>query len=171
MTRTLRILVAATAVILLAFLLVSNTGASDEPQVVKVNLRDYRVDLSQFSVAPGKTVRFIVENDGATAHQLTIEPWAGQVDANVPADLVVAPNTSRTLDKTFSPGVYRVECNEWDHAERGMVTALAVGAAPRRTFPLQMDLIVPLLGLFVGATFIISDALGLRLVKSKGTTA
>ncbi len=167
MTRTLRLLIAIVVVFLLAFAIVGNTGASVEPQVLDVTLTDSQVSLSQFSVAPGKSVHFIVDNRGTLAHQLRIEPYAGATAASTIDEPVVAPNTIRSFDLTLGPGVYRIECSLWDHAERGMANALAVQSAPTRTFPVQMDMLIPLMALVAGCIFIIGDALGLRLRRGE----
>ncbi len=165
MTRTLRLLIAIVVVFLLAFAIVGNTGASVEPQVLDVTLTDSQVSLSQFSVAPGKSVRFVVDNRGTMAHQLRIEPYVGATAGSTIDEPVVAPNTIRTFDLTLSPGVYRIECSLWDHAERGMANALAVQSSPSRTFPVQMNMLIPLMALVAGCIFIIGDSLGLRLTQ------
>ncbi|MCL5950622.1 MAG: cupredoxin domain-containing protein [Chloroflexi bacterium] len=166
MTRTLRLLIAVVVVILLAFAVAGNTVASVDPQVVDVTLTDSQLNLSQFSVASGKTVRFVVDNQGTMAHQLRIEPYAGSTAENIVNEPVVAPNTSRTFDLTLNPGVYRIECALWDHAERGMTNAIVVNTAQSRTFPIQMDLIIPLMALVAGCIFIIGDTMGLRLTQT-----
>ncbi len=165
MTRTFQVLIAVVVVLVLVFALSANTQASVEPQTVRVTLTDYHVDLSQFTVAPGKSVEFMVENQGALTHQLAIRPYTDSQPATAADALTIAPGTVRTFKQTLAPGVYRVECVGWDHAERGMVTAIAAETPAARTLPIRMDIIVPLFALVVGSVWIIGDSLGLRLVR------
>ncbi len=165
MTRTLQVLIAVGVVAFLVFALSANTQASVEPQIVRVSLTDYQVALSQFTVTPGKSVEFMVENRGALTHQLVVRPYTDAHAAN-PADaLTIAPGTTRSFQQTLAPGVYRVECVGWDHAERGMVNAIAAGTPAQRSLPIRMDIVVPLFALVLGSAWIIGDSLGLRLVK------
>ncbi len=165
MTRTFKILIAVTVVAFLVFAFAANTRASVEPQVVRATLDDFNMDLSQFTVAPGKPVTFVVTNEGTLSHQLQVQPFFGASASDVVQGPVIAPGTSRTVQFTLSPGVYRVSCALWDHADRGMVTALAAEATPQKSFPVQMDIIVPLLAFVLGSAYIIGDSLGLRLVR------
>ncbi len=165
MTRTFQVLIAVLVVLVLVFVLSANTQASMEPQTVHVTLTDYHVDLSQFTVTPGKAVEFMVENQGALTHQLVIRPYVDMKPADAAGALTIAPGTTRTFQQTLAPGVYRVEGIGWDHAERGMVNAIAAETPAPRTLPIRMDIIVPLFALVVGSVWIIGDSLGLRLVR------
>lgn len=165
MTRTFQVLIAVVVVLVLVFALSANTQASVEPQTVHVTLTDYHVDLSQFTVTPGKSVEFMVENQGALTHQLVIRPYANSQTASVAGALTIAAGTTRSFQQTLTPGVYRVECVGWDHAERGMVNAIAAEMPPQRALPIRMDILVPLFALVLGSVWIIGDSLGLRLVR------
>lgn len=165
MTRTFKALIAVTVVVFLAFAVAGNTRASADPQIVRVTLKDYQVELSQFVVTPGKTIQFLVANDGSLAHRFSVQPYVGASAANLEDAPVIAPGTTRTVQHTFSPGVYRVACAAWDHAERGMVNALVAETTRERAFPLRMDLVIPVLALVLGSTYILGDSLGLRLVQ------
>lgn len=164
MTRTLKVLIAVTVVLFLAFAVAGNTRASEDLQIVRVTLKDYRVEMSQFVVTPGKTVQFLVANDGSLAHKFGVQPYVGAGAADLDAP-VIAPGTTRTIQHTFTPGVYRVACAGWDHAERGMVNALAAQVTPQKALPMRMDLIVPVLALVLGSAYILGDSLGLRLTR------
>lgn len=164
MTRTFKILIAVVLVLFFAFALSGNTQASVEPQIVRVTLTDYKVELSQFTVTPGRVVQFAIDNQSSRVHHFVVLPY---VETSVnPADVtVIAPGTLRTIQRTLAPGIYRVECNEWDHAERGMLNVIAAEAPRPRAFPIRMDFIIPLVALILGSGYIIGDALGLRLTR------
>ena len=167
MTRTFKILISGTVLLVLVLVFVGSTQASAEPQVVRVTLTDYQVQLSQFTVVPGKTVQFLVENDGVLSHQFAVQPYAG-AETTAAGDIpVLSPGASMTVRRTFGPGVYRVVCTEWDHAERGMVSVFAADKPRSPSMPLQMDLWIPLLSLVAGAAWIIGDSMGLRLTRAK----
>ena len=165
MTRTFQMLIAVVVVLVLVFALSANTQASVEPQTVRVTLTDYHVDLSQFTVTPGKSVEFMVENQGTLTHQLAIRPYTDSQTANVTDALTIAPGTTRTFQQTLAPGVYRVECVGWDHAERGMVNVIAAETPVQHALPIRMDIVIPLFALVLGSVWIIGDSLGLRLVR------
>jgi plastocyanin len=165
MTRTFQILIAVVAVLVLLFALSANTQASVEPQIVRVTLTDYHVDLSQFTVTPGKAVEFVVENQSAVPHQIVVRPYIDSQTSDVAGALTIGPGTMRTFQQSLAPGIYRVECVSWDHAERGMVNVIAAEAPAQRAFPLRMDIFIPLLTLVLGSLWIIGDSLGLRFVR------
>jgi uncharacterized cupredoxin-like copper-binding protein len=165
MTRTLQVVIAVVVVLLLVFAFSANTQASVEPQIVRVTLTDYQVALSQFTVTSGKVVEFMVENRGALTHHLIVRPFIGSQAANEADALAIAPGTTRTFQQTLAPGVYRVECVGWDHAERGMVNALAAETPSPRALPNRMDIVIPLLMLVLGSAYILGDSMGLRLVR------
>jgi plastocyanin len=165
MTRTLQVVIAVVVVLFLVFALSANTQASVEPQIVRVTLTDYQVALSQFTVTPGKSVEFRVDNRGALTHHLVVRPYIDSQTANVADALAIAPGTTRTFQQTLAPGVYRVECVGWDHAERGMVNAIAAEPPAPRALSIRMDVVIPLLTLVLGSAFIIGDSMGLRLVR------
>lgn len=167
MTRTFKVLISGTVLLLLVLVFVGSTQASAEPQVVRVTLTDYQVQLSQFTVLPGKTVQFLVTNDGVLSHRFAVQPFAGAETADSGQLPVVAPGSTMTFVRTFGPGVYQVICTEWDHAERGMVSVFAADKQRSPAFPLRMDLWIPLFSLVAGAAWIIGDNMGLRLTRAK----
>lgn len=165
MTRTFRVLISGTVLLLLVLVFVGSTQASVDPQVVRVTLTDYQVQLSQFTVLPGKTVQFLVTNDGILSHRFAVQPFAGAEMGNSGDVPVIAPGTTMTLIRTFGPGVYQVVCTEWDHAERGMVSVFAADKPHSPSFPIRMDLWIPLFSLVAGAAWIIGDSMGLHLTR------
>ena len=166
MTRTGQVLIAFVMVLVLVFVLSANTQASVEPQTVRVTLTDYHVELSQFTVTPGKPVDFIVDNQSALPHLLVVRPYDDSQPADVAEAVTIGSGTQRSFRQTLEPGVYRVECLAWDHAERGMLNAIAAQAAPSHSFPIRMDMLVSLSMLIVGCAWIIGSSLGLRVWRS-----
>ncbi len=164
MTRTLKVLIAVAIVVFLAFVFVGSTGASVEPQVVRVTLKDYQIGLSQFLVTPGKAVTLVIVNEGDLPHQLAVQRYA-DTNANVAASPVIGSHTAREIQLTLAPGVYRIACVQWDHAERGMVNVVAADTVRSTAMPIQMDFVIPLLGLVLGSVYIIGDSIGLRLTR------
>ncbi len=165
MTRTLQVLIAVGIVLVLTFLVAGSTGASDEPQIVRVILKDYQVELSQFTVTPGKSVQFVVANQGALAHQFIVEPYVSPVSVGAENVQLIAPGTTWTIQRKLSPGVYRVTCANADHAKQGMVNAMAAQAVPQKTTPIQIDFVVSILAIVLGSVYIIGDTLGMRLTR------
>jgi hypothetical protein len=163
MTRTFKILIVGLGVLFLVFALSANTQASVEPQTVRVTLTDYHVALSQFVVTPGKPVDFVVDNQGALTHHLVVRPYIDSQPANFADALTIGSGTVQTFRQTVAPGVYRVECVAWDHAERGMLNAIAAETPASRSFPIRMDMLVSLSTLALGCAWIIGSSLGLRL--------
>ncbi len=166
MRRTFRILIALGGVLFLALAIVGTTRASDEPQIIRVTLKDYHIELSKFTFMPGKAIEFLVANEGTMPHRFIVESYAGANAGNVTEAPVIAANTSRTIQQTFAPGIYRVSCDAWDHAARGMTNAFAVEAPSQQTIPVRMEFIIPLLALVLGSTYILWDSLGLSLTRT-----
>ena len=165
MTRTFKVLIGVVVVVFLVFVFAGSTGAAAEPQVVRVTLSDYQIQLSQFVVAPGKAVTLVLANNSETPHQLEIAPWAGNASKTV-ASPIIGAHTTQTLQLTLDAGIYRIACVQTNHAEQGMVTALAANTPAPVSLPLQMDFVIPILGLVLGSALIIGDSLGLRLTHS-----
>jgi len=163
MRRTFRILIALGGVFFLALAIVGTTRASDEPQIIRVTLKDYHIELSKFTLAPGKAVEFLVANEGTIPHRFIVESYAGTNVGNESDAPVIAANTARTIQQTFAPGIYRVSCDKWDHAARGMTNAFAVQSPSQQAIPVRMDFVIPLLALALGSTYILWDSLGLSL--------
>jgi plastocyanin len=166
MTRTFKVLIGLGLLAFLIFGITRNTQASEQPQVVRVSVKDYQVDLSQFVVTPGRTVRFVVENNGSLPHQLTIQALSSSVTMPNMDNPVIGPGTSRTVQFSLQPGIYRVVCAVADHVEKGMVNVFAADAVRSASFPFPMDIAIPFITLLLGSAFIIGDSVGLRLTKS-----
>lgn len=165
MTRTFKVLIAAVVVLFLVFAFFGNTQASVEPQIVRVTLTDYKVELSRFAVTPGRPVQFVVDNQGTMSHHFVVQPYVETKMANPEEETVIGAGTTRTVQRTLTPGVYRVECDAWDHAARGMVNTLAAEVTVQSTLPIRMDFVIPILALIFGSVYIIGDSMGLRLTK------
>lgn len=165
MTRTFKVLIALAVVVVLGLAFAGSTGASVEPQVMRVTLKDYQISLSQFVVTPGKSVNLVIDNEGDVPHQLVIQAY-GDASKNVATSPMIGSHTIQNISLTLDPGVYRIECMQLDHAGRGMVNILAANPPHPVTIPLQMDFIIPVLGLVLGSAYIIASSLGLRLTKA-----
>jgi uncharacterized cupredoxin-like copper-binding protein len=168
MTRTLKTLVALALLLFLVFVIAEITPASAEPQTVRVTLKDYAVDLSQFVVSSDRAVRFVVDNQSALPHHLAMQRLSNVAAPDSADEPVIAPGTIRTLQHTFAPGVYQIVCLNGDHATKGMVNVFA--AEPVRPFapPIRMDFAIPFLVLVLGSVWILADSAGLRLIRGKG---
>ncbi len=156
-------MIALVSVFFLAFAMVGTTRASVEPQIIDVTMKDYYIELSKFTLEPGKAVEFRVTNQGTVPHRFIVEPYVGASTTNEAESTVIATGTARTIRQTFQPGIYRVTCDKWDHAARGMVNAFAVETASQKTIPWRIDFIISLLGLVLGSAYILWDSLGLTL--------
>ncbi|MBI4786833.1 MAG: hypothetical protein HY782_07290 [Chloroflexi bacterium] len=167
MTRTFKVLITTALLVFLAFAIYGNTQASTEPQTIRVLLKDYHVELSQFVVTPGRAVRFVVVNDGSMPHQLVVQPYLEARALDWTDMPVVSPFTLRTLEQTFTAGVYRVSCGVADHAEKGMVNVLVANSPQKPPAPLRADVLIPLLALALGSALIIGDSMGLSIMKRK----
>lgn len=167
MTRTFKTLVVLALLLLLVFVLAETTPASAEPQIVRVTLKDYAVDLSQFVVTSDRAVRFVVDNQSSLPHHLAMQPLSNVAAADAPDEPVIAPGTIRTLEHTFPPGVYRIVCLTGDHAGKGMVNTFAAQVARPLGSPLHMDFAIPFLALVLGSIWILADSAGLRLTRVK----
>lgn len=166
MTRTFKILLGVAVVVFLTFLVVGSTRASTEPQVVHVTLTDSGIALSQRVVAQDRAVSFVVTNMGSLAHQFAVVSYEGTASMAAAAQAVIAPATTWTINRTFAAGVYRVECLNPDHVNRGLATPLAAQALPQAVFPVPMDSVIPILALALGAAYLVGDSLGVRLIRS-----
>lgn len=165
MSRTLKGLIALPVVLILVLALAGNAGAGEEPQVVRVTLKDSQIQLSQFVVVAGKTIKFIVANQGSLSHQIVIEPMFGAAAAPSDAAPIVGTNTSWEIPHTLAPGIYRIRCGIADHTEQGMVSAL-VAEVPRQSAPMSMEFVIPLLTLAVGSAYIIWDSVRPRITQA-----
>jgi uncharacterized cupredoxin-like copper-binding protein len=119
----------------------SESGGAADGSAVEVSLKDYSIDLSADSVAPG-AVTFEASNTGPTTHEFEVFSVDGDVDPNaLPVEDGVAKTdgltlidevedvtvgATPTLQLDLQPGTYAVICNLPDHYEKGMHTVLTV---------------------------------------------
>lgn len=102
--------------------------APGEPEVVDVEVRDARIDVSPRKVeaGPGKVVLLLV-NNGELEHDVRIEgPGMDE-----PSDTALAPGQHRRAELRVRGGTYRIYCPDADHAARGVDAKLVVDAASR----------------------------------------
>lgn len=164
MTLTLKVLIGIVIILIAALTAVTGTRASEEPQLVHINLTDNQLRVSQFVVAAGRPVKFEVANEGLIPHRLVIRPMA---DSNSSAgdEPVIGAHTVWTIEQTLSPGIYRIYCELMNHAEKGMVSAIAAENTPRAAYAFPTNGFISLLVFILGCVYIIGDGLGFRLTR------
>jgi plastocyanin len=98
---------------------------SAEPVRVSVRLSEWKVELSQASVAAG-TVTFAITNVGSIPHGFEVEGRGIEKEIET-----IQPGASDTLTLTLKPGTYEVYCpvGEDSHKKLGMETHLTVAGA------------------------------------------
>src|SRR5437867_6315861 len=96
--------------------------APGDPVAVSAKLSEWKVELSERSVAAG-SVTFTVENVGSIPHAFEIEGQGIEQET-----AVIQPGSSATLTLTLEPGTYEVYCpvGEDSHKKLGMNTRLTV---------------------------------------------
>lgn len=162
MSRGFKVLMAVTVGMVVIFIAAGTTGASVEPQVVRVTLDDNQIGLSPFTVVPGKAVNLVINNQGDMAHRLRVLPYVGGSESNTILGPVVAAHSAYAFQLTLAPGVYRIECTQTTHAERGMVNAIVAQTPLAAALPFDMRFALSMLGLVLGSAFLIIDSLGWR---------
>ncbi len=123
-------------------------GAPGEPSAVSrtivLKALDVAFDASEIRVRAGETVRFVVVNEGALVHELTLGDQAAQSqhrermavmsedevlssDHHHPNAVSVAAGAQAELVWRFGgPGRFEFACNVLGHAESGMAGVLIV---------------------------------------------
>jgi plastocyanin len=98
--------------------------------VVRVDLREYRIDPQDWRVTAGE-IRLVARNDGRLAHNLVVESVTHAQDEQprVYAHTGTAP-PGRTVSTTarLRPGTYRLACTLGHHDDLGMYGRLEVVA-------------------------------------------
>ena len=117
--------------VLLAGALLGAALLPDAPARVSVRLTEWKVELSQGTIAPG-TVRFAITNAGSIPHAFEV---GGQGVEKQTA--IIQPGASGTLTLDLKPGSYEVYCPVGDdsHKKLGMVARLSVVGAHSATPP------------------------------------
>src|SRR5689334_24879125 len=93
-----------------------------DPVAVNVRLSEWKVELSQRTIAAG-TVTFAITNSGSIPHGFEVE--GGGIEKEIET---IQPGASDTLTLTLKPGTYEVYCpvGEDSHKKLGMETHLQV---------------------------------------------
>lgn len=164
MTLTFKVLTGVAMILIAAFSVVTSTGASTDPQIIHVSLTDTQMRISQFVVTADRPVRFEVANEGTVAHSLSVLPMTAPV-SDPRNSLVIGAHTIQVINQTLPAGIYRIYCNFFDHADKGMQSAIAAETTSRTVYPFPMTGLVSILGLALGCAYIIGDSLGLRLIR------
>ena len=94
----------------------------DAPSQVNVRLSEWKVELSQQTIATG-AVRFAVTNAGSIPHGFEVEGQGIEKEIET-----IQPGATDTLTLTLKPGTYEVYCpvGEDSHKKLGMETHLKV---------------------------------------------
>lgn len=92
------------------------------PVAVTATLSEWKVELSEHSIAPG-AVTFTITNAGSIPHAFEVEGEGIEQETNV-----IQPGAHATLTLTLKPGTYDVYCpvGEDSHKKLGMDTRLMV---------------------------------------------
>jgi uncharacterized cupredoxin-like copper-binding protein len=100
----------------------SKSGPGD-PEVVEVEVRDARLDVSPRKVNGEKVILQVV-NNGELEHDLRVEgPGLDE-----PLDTAIAPGQHRRVELRVRGGSYRLYCPDANHAELGIDAKLTVDA-------------------------------------------
>ncbi len=116
------------ALLALALVAVPTPRATGDPVAavsVSAKLSEWKVELSERTVAPGP-VTFTITNEGSIPHALEVEGQGIEQET-----AVIPPGASATLTLTLKPGTYEVYCpvGADSHKKLGMMTHLRVAAS------------------------------------------
>ena len=165
MSLTLKVLIAVSVTVVLALAIGGSTGASLEPQTVRVTLTDNQITLSQLAVVSDRVVILYITNTGELTHKLVVEAYPNENNTTRIESPVIGAHTTQPVQFKLVRGLYRILCVRTDHAERGMVTSIAAQRTLQEAGALPFELTIPLLALVLGSAYIIADTLGLRPAK------
>jgi plastocyanin len=117
----------ASGALLFAVLGGARRPRSEAVSQVSVRLSEWKVELSQRTIAAG-TVRFAITNSGSIPHGFEVE--GGGIEKEIET---IQPGRSDTLTLTLKPGTYEVYCpvGEDSHKKLGMETHLQVASEKR----------------------------------------
>src|SRR3954471_2974722 len=103
----------------------------DTPRTINAKLSEWKVELSQPTVAAG-VVNFTITNAGSIPHAFEVEGRGTEKET-----AVIPPGATATLSLTLKPGSYDVYCpvGNDSHKHLGMLTHLRVTASAK---PMKM---------------------------------
>ena len=112
-------------------LLLALLPGSPEPTQVSVRLSEWKVDLSQPTIAAGP-VTFVVTNTGQIPHAVEVDGEGIEQETKT-----IQPGANGTLTLTLKPGTYEVYCpvGEGSHKKLGMEAHLTVSSAAMSDAP------------------------------------
>ena len=112
-------------------LLLALLPGSPEPTQVSVRLSEWKVDLSQPTIAAGP-VTLVVTNTGQIPHAVEVEGEGIEQETET-----IQPGANGTLTLTLKPGTYEVYCpvGEGSHKKLGMEAHLTVSSAAMSDAP------------------------------------
>ena len=99
------------------------TGASGSSAEVKVDLKEWAVDLNPKELSAGK-VKFDVSNTGVQSHDLVILDSTGTEAGRTP--VFKTADGTQTLEVDLKPGAYKFICDVPGHVKQGMTTDVTV---------------------------------------------
>jgi plastocyanin len=108
------------------------TGTTTEPadtataQSISVSMDEFSFDPKDVTVRKGGTIE--VTNEGAVAHNLTIEqgPDPTEKTRKLAGTSTFLPGKSESLDVNIDPGKYAIVCTVSGHRDSGMVGTITV---------------------------------------------
>lgn len=107
------------------------TDARARDGVVRVTVREYRIDPQDWEVTAGR-VRIVVTNRGRLAHNLAVESLTQEVDDRPRqygrSEVALPGQTVRFRSRRLRPGTYRLACTLANHDRLGQWGTLRVRA-------------------------------------------